>query len=540
MSEPARSEDRVPWWIVLLAISSALAVLTVVVLLVAPSRPDPEATQSSPSTSISAPGTEPSDEPVLPSGRVAYLDGQGRVLLGSGAEPPVEVASGAALDESGLGSVAIAPTADVLAYVRSDGALVLVPLGVLDGAAGEPRVLATDVALDEVGSARAIGWDATGSRLAYLAVGTEQMAEPRPAEPPPLSAATGVFRAPLPEGALGNVVKVVDRDGVELNRIGDPSLRSMVGLVVSASDDLMLLESVAPDTGLPYTLALASLEADSELPTVLSADDPAFSPDGNFVVAVGSGQERNDLLRIATDSLARASLVIEDRICSPSVSPDGTRIAYAAGPGCSRLKLISSRGGTAIDITPQTGPGERSFGTGALGWTAEGRYITFSDCVATDGPVRCSGPVTFLEPDQRRAIEGPDASTVAPYLRPLLQDLQLDLVMSGPLDYEVSHTLTSEAEGSFQSLEGGAGRVDVEIVDGEQLVGLELQVGDSNDFATGRLTVVDPAAGIDRSFLIVATPVVIGTRVVSLSGMWVSTDELPVLSGQFRLGVRRG
>jgi hypothetical protein len=527
-----------PWWLVVLAVLTAVALLAVAVLVVAPRGAEPAATTTSSTTTTS---DAPADrEPEPPDGLVAYVDDAGRVLVGEGAGAPVPIASDAALGDAGLGAVAIAPTADALVYVRADASLVLVPLGLGGGAGGDPVVLATDVALGSLGRAPVLGWDATGTRVAYLAVGTEEMVRPRPAEPPPLSNATGVFRAPLPEGELGDVVKVVERDGTELVRIGDPSVRSMVGVVVSSSDDLMLLESVAPDTGLPYTLALAGVGSDQELPTVLSADEPAFSPDGNFVVAVGPGRGRAELLRIATDSLDRASLAMDDRICAPAVSPDSTRIVYAAGADCDRLMLISSRGGTPVDVTPAGGPGDRSFRRGALGWTEDGRWITVSDCRATDGPTRCGGPVTFLEPDLRRALEGPVAGAVAPYNRPLLQDLRLDLVMDGPIAYEVGYELTSELEAAFEQLEGQRGRIDVSLAEEERSLRLELQLGDATSFATGRLTVVDPDAGIDRSFLVLATPVVIGTRVVSLSGMWISTDELPVLSGEFRLGVRRG
>ena len=81
---------------------------------------------------------------------------------------------------------------------------------------------------------------------------------PRPEEPPPLSDPDQVFRVPLPEGVLGNVVRVVERTGEQIATIGDPSTRSMVGIAASITDDLLILESVAPDTLEPYTLMLAT------------------------------------------------------------------------------------------------------------------------------------------------------------------------------------------------------------------------------------------------------------------------------------------
>jgi hypothetical protein len=473
------------------------------------------------------------DEEVVPTGRVAYVTADGRVLTAMGAEEPVEVAQDAAIGEADLGSVQIAPTGDLVAYVREDGALVALAVS-----GGEPLVLATDVALDAVGKGPVISWDPTGAQLSYLAVGTEDMARPRPTTPPPLSS-DNVFRVPLPEGVLGNVVKVVDRTGAPIATIGDPSTRSMVGIATSQSDDLMILESVAPDTGAPYTLALASAGAPEEIPTVLSADDPSFSPDGNFVIAVGPDKSGQELLRVETDQLSRTTLVSTDRVCNPAVSPDSSRIVYGTGEDCSRLHLISSRGGQPVDITPPARPGDASFAAGALGWTAEGRFVTFADCRSTSGPVRCGGNVTFLDPDQRLVLEGPEASTVAPIRQPLLQDLQLDLVMEGPLRYERSFPIDASAQGDLTEVDEATGRVDMSLTDGDRAVRLELQVQDGADFATGRLSLSDPEQGIERSFLILGTPSVLGVRVASLSGMWISTDDLPFASGEFRLAIRR-
>jgi hypothetical protein len=348
-----------------------------------------------------------------------------------------------------------------------------------------------------------------------------------------------VFRVPLPEGALGNVVKVVDRSGELIVRLGDPSTRSMVGIASSLSDDLMLLESVAPDTGKPYTVALATAGAEEIVPTLLSADEPAFSPDGNFIVLVGPDKGGRELIRVATDSLDRSTLVSSEGVCNPAVSPDSTRIVYGAGPDCERLELVSSSGGAPVDITPPRRPGDTTFGVGTLGWTQDGRHVTFADCRRTDGPVRCSGPVTFLDPDRMAVTEGADASTVVPQVRPLLQALQLDLVMSGPIEYSTSFQVSSELEGDLTELDEGTSRLSAELVEGERSLTLELQVKEGADFATGTMTVVDPAAGIDRTFLVLATPSVIGVRVVSLSGTWISTDDLPVISGEFRLAIRR-
>lgn len=543
----ARTE-RVPWWLVALGILATALAATVLLAVVVPAlRDQRSAARQTENAGTAVPTTAAGDdgegsattvpaEP--PQGQVAYVDAVGRVLLGNGADAPEVLAEDAAIGTAGLGAVAIAPTGDVVAYTRRDGALVLlsVPIG---GVADPPVVLATDVALDAVGPDRSLSWDATGIRIAYLADGTDDMVAPRPEEPPPLSSPEGVFRVPLPEGAMGNVVKVVERTGEPVVRIGDPSLRSMVSITSSLSDDLMMLESVAPDTGKPYTLALATSGSDEELPTLLSADEPDFAPDGSFVVVVGPDPPGKELLRVATDTLERTTLTSDEGICNPTVSPDSTRIVYGAGEDCSRLELISSRGGAPIDITPPTGPGDVSFGAGELGWTQDGRYITFASCASTDGPVECEGPVTFLEPDRRSVIEGPDAPTVAPQVRPLLQSVRLDLVMSSPIEYEASFEIDAELEGELTEIGDATSRVTAELGDDERSLSLDLQVQEGAQFATGTMTVVDPDAGIDRTFLVLASPSVLGVRVVSLTGMWISTDELPVATGEFALAIRR-
>lgn len=536
-----------PQWLIALLVMAVLLVGVVLFAVVVPAIRDQRSAARSTSNAGTAPTSttvspdEPAEDPpkVAVAGPVAYVSRDGRLLVGEGAADPAELASDAAVGESGLGSVAIAPTGDVVAYVRSDGALVMLTLPI-GGVVYPPVVLAADASLRNLGAGRAMAWDPTGTTVAYLAVGTLDMVEPRSEEPQPLSSATGAYRVPLPEGALGNVVKVVDRSGAVKVRLGDPSTRSMVGLASSFSDDLLLLESVAPDTGKPYTLSLATTGTDEITPTVLSADEPAFAPDGSFIVTVGPDKQRRELLRLSTDSLEKSTLTSSEAICNPAVSPDSTRIVYGAGENCDRLEVISSMGGAPVDITPPKGPGDTTFGTAAFGWTEDGHHVALSDCRRTDGPVECGGSITFLDPDRMELSAGPAASTVAPLMRPLLQSVRLDLVMAGPLEYAATFNISAELEGQLTDLGQGASRVTAELVDGDRSLVIDVQVKEGAQFATGTLSVVDPSAGIDRTFLILAEPSVLGIRVVSLTGTWISTDEIPVISGEFRLALRRG
>ncbi|CAB4917271.1 unannotated protein [freshwater metagenome] len=478
--------------------------------------------------------TDVNDGP-LPTDRVAYVTSTGAVLSGTGAEPPVQVASDAARGPAGLGAIAVAPTGDLIAYLRTDGALVVVP-----ASGGEVLVLATDAVISDIGAHTLLAWDPTGSQISYIAVGTADMAEPRDTTPKPLSAGQGVYRVPLPEGVLGNVVKVVDRTGAAVMRIGDPSTRSMVGLASSKSDDLMLLESVIPGTNNPYTLAAATSGSDALTPTFLSADEPTFSSDGSFIIAVGPDKSGKEMIRIATDSLSRTTLVSADKICAPSVSPDSTRIVYGAGPNCSKLMLISARGGTPVEITPPAQPGRASYRAGELSWTADGRFIAFADCRSTDGPLTCEGPVTFLDPDRLLEVPGAVATTVATVTRPLLGDLRLTVVLAGPIEYVGTFPVDAESEGELVEVDGSTSIVNLDLINGDQALNLDLEVAEGSQFVTGQMTLVDPSKGINRSFTVLGTASVIGLRVASVSGIWISTDDLPFVSGKFRIGLRRG
>ncbi|MGB3412634.1 MAG: hypothetical protein WBA45_15735 [Microthrixaceae bacterium] len=476
---------------------------------------------------------DPDKPGVVPTDRVAYLTADGRVLSGVGASNPVEVANGAAIGPSGLGSLAIAPTGDLIAFVRSDGALVTVPV---EG--GTQKVLAADASKIRIGERPSLSWNSTSSAIVYRAVGTEAMVAERPAVKPPLSSLRS-FRVPLPTGYLGDVAKIVDRDGKSIQRIGDPSTRSVVGLTTSSMDDFLLLESDIPGTNNPYTLATGSSNTDEISPTEFSADDPAFSPDGSFIVAVGPVGTRQELVRVSTVTFLRTVLTTDDQICAPVVSPDGTRIVYSAGPACSKLMLISSKGGKPKNISPPARPGTPTFEFGRVSWTQDGHFLAFSDCRISGGPVKCNGKISFFDPDRGLLIPGIEATTVATVTRPLLTDVNVRLALRGPIEYSGSFPVDSETEAKLEDFDGGAGLVDITLVEGDQKLKLKLQVDEGSRFGAGTMTIVDPEKGINRTFTITGSASLLGVRIASLSGIWISTDDLPFMSGEFRISVGR-
>ncbi len=473
------------------------------------------------------------DPTSLPQGQVAYVTADGTVRVGLGEAAPREVGQGAAIGANNQGAVAISPTADVVAYVAEGGVLVFVPI-----AGGDVKHVASDVSLEALGSEPILAWNATGDRLAYVADGTQEQVVPRGGHPRKLQDPLST-PIPLPDAGIGTVIRVVDKQGSEVAHIGDPSQRWMIGVHWSPADPIMLVESVVPGTDDRYTLAAAADDSVRVSPTPLSADQPEFAPDGSFMVTVGPAKGRQELLRVAMDTLARDALVLEDRICRPSVSPDATRIAYGAGEDCNKLMLVSSRGGQAFDVTPIDAPDTLNFDAGGPSWTADGKFITWAGCLQEAGEIDCSGPTQFLEPDSGRLIDGPEAVTIEPIRRALVQDVWLDIDLRGPLEFRHSFLINPETQAGLTEGEEDGGYITAEMTDGAVSLGMQLTADPESPFLTGTLALKDPETGIDRTFFVLGRATLLGVRVFSITGVWYSSDELPFATGEFNLAVRR-
>lgn len=478
---------------------------------------------------------EPGDPPrtgaqSLPSGTVAYVSADRRVLLGSGNDEPLEVGALAAFGPNGQAAVAISPTGEAVAYVRADGSLAVVNA---DGTG--TRVLATDVALDAIGEAPVLAWDGTGDQIAYVAKGTE--AQVADASTRPRSKASGSNLAPLPDGPLGNVLATVDVASGRTQTAGDPSLRSVFGIAVSLTDPVIVVQTAIPGSTDRYTLAIATAGSNDFSPTPFSADDPDFSPDGAFLVYSGPAKGRREITRVDLSTLAVDVLTTDDSVCSPVVSPDSTRIVYGGGPDCSRLMLVSAEGGRSFDITPLDAPDTASFGEAALGWTSDGRFVTFPDCTGSGEALRCGGPSVFLEPDSGRVLEGPDAVTVAPIRRTLIQDIWVDFTMGGPAEVQQSFPISAETEGALTDT-GSTDVLGATLNNGTAVLDVSLTASEEG-FVTGTITVDDPTSGVDRTFAVLARTSLLGLRIVSMNGIWMSTNDLPFATGQFTMAIRR-
>ena len=65
---------------------------------------------------------------------------------------------------------------------------------------------------------------------------------------------------------------------------------------------------------------------------------------------------------------------------------------------------------------------------------------------------------------------------MAPQVRPLLQSVRLDVVMSSPIEYEASFAIDAELEGELTEIGDATSRVTAELTDGERSLSFDLQV----------------------------------------------------------------
>ncbi|HTO01399.1 MAG TPA: hypothetical protein VL068_12055, partial [Microthrixaceae bacterium] len=130
-------------------------------------------------------------------------------------------------------------------------------------------------------------------------------------------------------------------------------------------------------------------------------------------------------------------------------------------------------------------------------------------------------------------------TTVVTVSRPLLSDVFVRMALRGPIEYSGTFSVDAETEAKLKDFEGGTSLVDVTLVDGKRKLTLKLQIEEGSRFAAGTMKIVDPEKGIDRQVLVTGAASLIGVRIASLSGIWISTDDLPFMSGEFRISVGR-
>ena len=134
-------------------------------------------------------------------------------------------------------------------------------------------------------------------------------------------------------------------------------------------------------------------------------------------------------------------------------------------------------------------------------------------------------------------MEGPEAVTVSPIRRALIQDIFLDFQMRGPIEASASFPISAETEGALTDV-ADTDLLEADITNGTAALSVQLTAA-PNGFVTGTLTLDDPEAGVDRTFSVVARISLLGLRIVSLSGIWMSTSDMPFATGEFNMAIRR-
>jgi hypothetical protein len=117
--------------------------------------------------------------------------------------------------------------------------------------------------------------------------------------------------------------------------------------------------------------------------------DPSFSPDGSYVAFVASGEEENpDIYVKLVDGGTPVRLTRDPALdISPVWSPDGRYIAFARSSGTERtILVIPSIGGSERKLFSTNSAQWVGWG-GRIDWSADGKYIAYSDRDAPGGPM---------------------------------------------------------------------------------------------------------------------------------------------------------
>jgi hypothetical protein len=113
----------------------------------------------------------------------------------------------------------------------------------------------------------------------------------------------------------------------------------------------------------------------------------------------------------------------------------------------------------------------------------------------------------------------------------------LDFVMQGPLDLSHSFLISAETQGELTETEDG-GFLEATVSDGLTEITFKMTANDEG-FVTGTADIDDPEAGINRTFTILARANLLGARILRLSGIWMTTSDLPMATGEFVMAIRR-
>lgn len=448
--------------------------------------------------------------PVGPPGRIAYVTPSGSVFVAeSDGSKAIAIGQDAATNSDGLAPIAWGPVGDIIAYVRTDGALVFAPAN----GQGETRVVATDAIVPATGGENLLTFDPTGVAIAY-------------------------FRA-TPSGVPQ--VALVYFDGPTegtTTALSDPATRVPLEVAFSPLDPFLYLRSADVETGREFTVAAVEPTAGTPVGSPFSVDDPTFSPDGAYIYGV-LNKGIDQIVRVDSAS-GRVDLIREqDRICNPTTSPDAKRLVYGAGPTCSEVWVIDADGQNPKRIVEPMG-GAVSFASGNFSWSLDGRTISHAACTASIETATCGGAYLDIKVAGGAVVTRAVAGTVLREIRPLVKAIKVKVEATGPISFNDRLLISQQSGGGLLGLRRG-GAADVKAVDERdprRSFALRLVAGVRSPFVSGTVRVQDPS-GFDQTFTVIGSVAVRSFRTVSLRALYVSTSSMPFRSGRFNLTLYR-
>ena len=442
-------------------------------------------------------------------GRIAWVTPTGDVVVAeSDGSSPVTIGSGAAANAVGLSPLAWSPGGSQVAYVRTDGALVLASAS----GQGEPQIVATDAVVPPGAGENLLSFDITGASIAYVARGANGVAQAmlafydgRPDPPRPLS---------------------------------DPSARVPLEIQYSPLDPYLYLRSADVETGRELTIAVVEPFTGVSTPSPYSVDDPVFAPDGKVLYGVVTALGEQQLARLDSTTGRVAVLTQHERVCKPSPSPDGALVAFGAGPQCDELWVIA---GDGTDERLVTDAVAGTFAEGVISWSLDGATVSHAACQALEeGRVTCGGEYLDIAVKGGKITNRALAGSVRREQRPLIKALKVKIDMTGPLEYHdrllvsrqsVGQLLENPSETALEA-RGADERAP------RRIFSLRVVVAKEAAWIMGTLRVQDPS-GFDQTVTFIGSALVQSYRYATVRGIWVQSTSMPMKTGRLDLVVYR-
>lgn len=494
-------------------VSAAVAAGAVIALAVAaPAPAQPAQPLHSATTTTVAPSSADERDP----GRIAYVTPTGDVVVAaSDGSSPITVGSGAVANDRGLTPLAWRqPASDAITYVRNDGALVVAPI---DGSA--PTILATDAVVPPAADEQILSWDISGSFLIYLA-------EPVPGRI---------------ESRTVDLTTAVEGGAPEIRPIGNPDRRTVLAQAFSPLDPIIYQKTADIDTGRQFTVAIVEPFKGTIYGSDFTLDDVTFTPDGRYAFAVSKGTgDVQQLVRLDMRNPRGVDLVSDhDRVCNPSVSPNGQTIVFAAGERCQEVWTIKSNGTDPKMLSDQIGA-SATFDVGAFSWSQDNQTITHAACTLDGERSTCGGGGYWdISVDGRDITPRAVAGSALREFRPLLRPVDVEIKIDGPIAYTGKMQIgTKSTAAPFTPSANEV--IEVKAVDeNDNARSFEIKAVHPTDsvWVSGTVRVID--GEFDETFPFFGRILPLSLGYARLRGIWTRSERLPLQSGQIVITIER-